>query len=151
MICTNSATPDDFDDLVMLFDGYRQFYGQPSQPGDCRAFLAERLRNADSAIFIARDTGNQHPLGFTQLYPSFSSVRMRPIWWLNDLFVTAQARGRGAGRALLDAARVHAIATGAAGLMLETGEGNARAQGLYQRYGYQRVDPGSRFYWYPIG
>lgn len=143
-IATCRATPADLDRLVPLFDGYRQFYGQPSQPAVCRDFLRARLERGESAVFLALD--DQHAVGFTQLYPGFSSVRARPIWWLNDLFVLAQVRGRGAGRALLDAASDHARATGAACLMLETSADNTYAQGLYERYGYARLDPGSRFY-----
>jgi GNAT superfamily N-acetyltransferase len=74
-------------------------------------------------------------------------VRVRPIWWLNDLFVRPDARGKGAGRGLLEAAGDHARATAAAGLMLETGADNQYAQDLYERHGYARVDPASRFYW----
>lgn len=140
------ATPSDLDALVPLFDSYRRFYGQPSQPDICREFLRARFDREESAIFIAvaEDHG---AVGFTQLFPSFSSVRVRPIWWLNDLYVTASSRGLGFGRALLDAAATHARATSAAGLMLETLSENAYAQELYERHGYERLDPGSRFYW----
>jgi ribosomal protein S18 acetylase RimI-like enzyme len=146
-IRTCRATLADLDRLVPLFDGYRQFYRQPSQPVVCRDFLRARLERGESVVFLAfDDAGPDTVLGFTQLYPGFSSVQARRIWWLNDLFVLPQARGRGAGRALLDAASAHARATGAACLMLETGDDNAYAQGLYERYGYERLDPGSRYY-----
>lgn len=143
-IATCRANLADLDRLVPLFDGYRQFYGQPAQPVVCRDFLGARLERGESALFLAID--DDAAVGFTQLYPGFSSVKARPIWWLNDLFVLPQVRGRGAGRALLDAASDHARATGAACLMLETGADNAYAQGLYERYGYTRLDPGSRYY-----
>jgi ribosomal protein S18 acetylase RimI-like enzyme len=146
-IRTCRATLADLDRLVPLFDGYRQFYGQPSQPVVCRDFLRARLERGESVVFLALDDADADPVrGFTQLYPAFSSVQARRIWWLNDLFVLPEARGRGAGRALLDAAGAHAQASGAARLMLETGADNAYAQGLYERYGYTRLDPGSRFY-----
>lgn len=147
---TRRASLGDLDALVPLFDGYRQFYGQPSQPQVCREFLRARLERGESVLFIAED-GDGRALGFVQLYPAFSSVRVRPVWLLNDLYVRPEVRGHGAGRALLDAARVHAQATGAAYLMLETGADNTYAQGLYERYGYTRLDPGQRFYLLPIG
>src|SRR2546426_765728 len=62
----------DLDELAPLFDGYRQFYGQGSDPAAARAFLAERLRRDESVIFVAIADDVMH--GFTQLYPSFSSV-----------------------------------------------------------------------------
>lgn len=144
-VTTRRAQEADLDALVPLFDSYRQFYQQPSQPLVCREFLRARLQRAESALFLAEgDPGDA--IGFAQLYPMFSSVQARPVWLLNDLFVRADARGHGAGRRLLDAARDHAVATGAAWLVLETTAENRDAQALYERYGYVRLDPDSRFY-----
>lgn len=75
-------------------------------------------------------------MGFVQLYPSFSSVRMRPIWVLNDLFVAEPARRLGVGRLLMDAATTHARATGAARLALSTAKTNLAARSLYLSLGY---------------
>jgi len=144
-VTTRRALHADLDSLVPLFDGYRMFYGQPSQPIVCRDFLHARISRNESVIHLA--FCDRTTIGFSQLYPSFSSVRARPMWWLNDLYVDPLARGSGAGRALLDSAAQHARMTGAAGLMLETGADNAHAQGLYERHGYARVDPASHFYW----
>jgi len=77
-------------------------------------------------------------LGFTQLYPSFSSVSMKPIWILNDLFVTEKARRRGIGARLLKAARDHARQSGAVRLVLSTGVENAAAKALYEETGWQK-------------
>lgn len=59
-------------DVVTLFDGYRVFYGQPSNIAAAEAFLTARLKNNESVIYLARDEANT-PVGFTQLFPSFSS------------------------------------------------------------------------------
>lgn len=83
----------DLDVIVPLFDGYRQFYGQPSEPDRVRAFLKERLAQGDSVLLMAEADGLV--LGFTQLYPSFSSVSMAPIFILNDLFVVPETRRSG--------------------------------------------------------
>ncbi len=144
-ISTRRADVGDLEALVALFDGYRRFYSQPSQPELCREFLRARMERSESAIFLALSP-EEKALGFTQLYPGFSSVQLRPVWQLNDLYVHPHARGRGAGLSLLDAARGHARATGAAWLILETGAENTYAQGLYERYGYARMDPDRRFY-----
>src|ERR1051326_9119597 len=105
-----------------LFDSYRQFYGQrPDLPG-AAAFLAERLSRGESVLFLALD--GEEALGFVQLYPSFSSVRMRPIWVLNDLFVAEAARRRGVARLLMDAALGLARSTGSARLVLSTAKDN---------------------------
>lgn len=139
------AEARDLDALVPLFDGYRQFYGQPSDPKRARTFLGERLARGDSTVFLAEDDGRA--VGFTQLYPSFSSVRTGRLFVLNDLFVTPAARRTGAARALLDAAAAFAKAEGAVGLTLSTGVENRPAQTLYEAMGWVRD---TRFYSYGL-
>lgn len=131
------AGVDALDDVAALFDAYRVFYRQPSDPERARHFIGERLHRGDSVILLARDS-NGPALGFVQLYPSFSSVRTGPIWVLNDLYVDAAARRRGVGRDLLEAARRHGMATGALRLHLSTEESNHAAQRLYESLGWQR-------------
>jgi GNAT superfamily N-acetyltransferase len=130
------ASLEDLDRLVPLFDGYRQFYRQPTDPARARDFLHQRLARGDAVIFLAEEGGTA--LGFTQLYPIFSSVSAGPAWLLNDLFVTPEGRSRGVGAALLTRAREHGIATGARWLSLSTGRGNYPAQRLYESLGWIR-------------
>lgn len=131
------ATLHDLDVLVPLFDGYRQFYGKPSDEHGAREFLIARLRLNESLILLARDTHGL-AMGFTQLYPLFSSVRMVRTWLLNDLFVAAHARRQGVAKALLEAAATHAKKLGAASLSLSTAHDNLPAQALYESLGWQR-------------
>jgi ribosomal protein S18 acetylase RimI-like enzyme len=135
----------ELDDLVPLFDGYRRFYGQRSDPAAARVFLSERIERDESVIYVAY-TGPRDPAGFTQLYPSFSSVSLKPIWILNDLFVRTDGRRGGVGRALLERARQHAVETGAKGLVLSTGATNKAAQSLYESCGWQRDDEFFQYY-----
>jgi GNAT superfamily N-acetyltransferase len=130
------ATPADLDLLVPLFDGYRIFYEQPSNPGIAANFLKERLRLRESVILLATAAGEG--LGFVQLYPSFSSVAAQRIWILNDLYVTEKARRGGVARALMEAAKEHARFTGAVRLTLSTALTNQKAQRLYESLGYVR-------------
>jgi GNAT superfamily N-acetyltransferase len=129
------ATLDDLADLSALFDAYRVFYEQPSAPDRAREFIAERFERGDAVQFIARDTSGA-PLGFTQLYPCFSSVSMARIWILNDLYVASGVRKTGVGRALLRHARGYARETGALRLELSTAHTNTTAQALYESEGY---------------
>lgn len=130
------ATIADLDTLVPLFDAYRQFYGQPSNPAAARTFLKDRLEHQQSVILLAREDGRD--VGFAQLYPSFSSVRLSRTFILNDLFVTPEARASGFGRILLDAACTYGRQIGAARLSLSTAADNANAQSLYERAGWTR-------------
>lgn len=136
------------DQLTPLFDGYRRFYRKPADQAAARAFLQQRLENRDALILLAVDDAARG-LGFTQLYPSFSSVRMRPIWVLNDLFVTPEARGKGVGRALMEAARHRAQEAGVAMLTLATEKHNTRAKALYESLGYEH-DAAFDYYELPL-
>src|SRR5712691_2787467 len=128
----------DLDALVPLFDGYRQFYGQRSDSVASRAFLRDRIERDESVIYLAYV--DREAAGFAQLYASFSSVSLKRLWILNDLFVRSDVRRAGVGRALLERARQHAVGTGAKGLVLSTGVGNKAAQTLYGSCGWQRDD-----------
>ena len=118
----------------MLFDAYRQFYEQPSDLPRARQWLRERLRFGESMVLVAKRGGIA--VGFTQLYPMFSSVRTARTWILNDLFVDAGARRPGVARALLDAAAAFAREDGAMGISLETSQDNAAARALYRAAGW---------------
>lgn len=134
------ATRHHLDALASLFDGYRQFYGKPSDLPAARQFLADRFDADDSVIFVASLPDHDGLAGFTQLYPSFSSVRMRRVWVLNDLFVDAWARRQGVAGALMDAAHAFAASTDAVGVELATERTNTLAQALYDALGYERDD-----------
>lgn len=131
--------------IAPLFDAYRQFYGKPADLDGARRFLVERLTRGESVIFAAVE--KEQAIGFTQLYPSFSSVSLRPIWILNDLFVVDAARRRGIAASLLRSARDFAQQTGAARLALSTAIANAKAQALYEREGWKRD---SEFFHYEL-
>ena len=127
------ATIENVKDLAPLFDGYRVFYKQPSDLEKATEFLTQRFQKNDSVIFMAFEGASA--LGFTQLYPSFSSVSMQRTYILNDLFVSSEARGKGVGEALMNKAKAFAISEGAKGLTLETDVTNP-AQKLYERLGW---------------
>ena len=135
-ITVRQAVLADIDALVPLFDGYRQFYGRASDEAAAREFLRARFEHGESVLFVAHE--GQTPVGFTQLYPSFSSVSLARVFVLNDLFVVAQARQRGVAARLIGAATGYARATGAVRLTLSTATTNLAAQSLYQSLGWQR-------------
>jgi GNAT superfamily N-acetyltransferase len=135
-VVVRPAGLDDLEVIVPLFDGYRRFYGQPSELDRVRAFLKERLARGDAVLLIAEADGRA--LGFTQLYPSFSSVSMAPIFILNDLFVVLEARRSGVARRLLEAAVRYGREAGAIRLSLSTAHTNTAAQALYASAGWER-------------
>src|SRR5690242_13692919 len=138
MVTVRQATVADIDDVVPLFDGYRQFYRQPSEPDRIRTFLLDRFEHNQSVIFVALQ--NDTAVGFTQLYPSFSTGALARIYILNDLFVDPQTRRTGAGAALLQAAAEYGRRMGALRLVLSTELTNTAAQSLYEKLGWKRND-----------
>ncbi len=126
----------DVDRAAALFASYREFYGHPYDETLATAFLRDRLRQGQSVVLVARlDAGD--PVGFTQLYPGFSSVAAAPAWVLNDLYVRPSARGRGVAEALMVHGERLALEAGAVTVHLETGRDNAVARRLYERRGYR--------------
>lgn len=134
---TRLAGPGDLEGIAVLFDAYRQFYQQPPDLSLARRFIRERMQRRESVIFVAEDASGRL-VGFTQLYPTFCSVRAAPTFVLYDLFVAPGGRGTGAGRALMQAAEAHAAASGAARLELSTAKTNTVAQALYESQGWTR-------------
>ncbi len=133
------------EDLALLFDGYRVFYEQVSDVEKAKAFLQKRLEQQDSIIFIAFNE-SEEAIGFTQLYPTFSSVSMQVFYILNDLYVLPTQRGRGVGKALLEKAKQKAKEEGWKGLALETATDNP-AQKLYEKLGWQRSTDFYHYFW----
>lgn len=122
--------------VAELFDMYRQFYEQPSDIVAAREFIFQRMSNSESVIFLAtNETGSG--MGFVQLYPSFTSVGMKRMWILNDLFVHADHRRKGVAEGLLDTCRQFSTEGGAKGLILETRNSNTPARALYEKYGFE--------------
>ncbi|MEQ1656824.1 MAG: GNAT family N-acetyltransferase [Nitrospira sp.] len=138
-LCIHLATTLDLEQLIPLFDGYRQFYGASSDVALARQFLVDRMTRKESMVLLAREAGGA-ALGFVQLFPSFSSVRAAPIYVLNDLFVVPVARRQGVGTLLLQAAADKARASGAIRLKLSTAITNLAAQKLYEAMKWTREE-----------
>lgn len=125
----------DVGQLSPLFDAYRVFYGQPSDPDRAREWLQQRLARGEALVLLALRDGVA--AGFALLYPGWSSVATGPVFVLNDLYVDAASRRAGVGRTLLAAAADLARERGALRISLETSRDNLAAQSLYRRAGWR--------------
>lgn len=134
----------DLEQLAVLFDKYRLFYEQETDVQTAYHFLKERFDKEESTVFVAETDGNL--LGFTQVYPIFSSVQMKPAYLLNDLFVVESARQQGVAAKLIETVFDEAQKKGVAFVTLETGASNLAAQSVYQRMGMVREDKVYHFY-----
>jgi ribosomal protein S18 acetylase RimI-like enzyme len=137
-----TAAVAEVEQIAPLFDAYRQFYGQPPDLPAARAYLLSRLETGESTVLLARERQEMggEPLGFVQLYPTFSSISLRRAWILNDLFVAPVARRWGVAQALLAAVRSLAMRAQAGELTLQTAVDNRAAQALYESMGWRRDD-----------
>lgn len=134
--------------VVGLFNQYRIFYGKFSDLGMAKAFIDARLENNESIIFVAMDADK--PVGFTQLYPTYSSARLSKNWILNDLFVDSDYRKQGIGEELIKTAMSFAKGQGSTFVQLETAINNHTAQRLYETIGFKKQEPDNEFFLYRI-
>lgn len=148
------ATIQDLEQLVPLFDGYRVFYRKASDHEGARSFLKERLKNKDSIVYIAfakpvlsevEVADSTIAVGFTQLYPIFSSVSMEPMYLLNDLFIDPDYRGQGVGQSLITTIKEVCRKERQKGIVIQTETTNP-AQHLYERLGFKK-DLDLHYFW----
>ena len=132
------ASKLELDDIATLFDLYRQFYNQSPDLESAKIFIENRLTNQESIIFLAISDLNG-AIGFVQLYPSFSSVAMKKMWYLNDLFVVEKSRNLGVARSLLKHIKSFAQETNALTVKLATESTNKSAKALYESEGYLKI------------
>ncbi len=140
----DTATFSDLEDLNELFDAYRVFYEKQSDKETSEAFLQERIEKDESIIYIARNEKGT-AVGFVQLYPIFSSTRMKRLWLLNDLYVDSKFRGQGFSKALIERSKKLCRESGACGMMLETAKDNHIGNQLYPATGWA-LDKDHNFY-----
>ena len=142
------ATTNDLPQLSQLFDAYRIFYRKSPDIKRAANFLNERMKENESIIFVALENGN--PVGFTQLYPTYSSMRVSKNWILNDLYVDSPHRKKGIGEKLIKTAMDFAKSGGSSFVELSTAVDNFTAQSLYEQIGFKRQGPDTAFYTYRI-
>lgn len=135
----------DLDSLALLFDAYRVFYRKASDVKGAKQFLKERMQNKESVIFVARMENEL--LGFTQLYPLFSSTNMKRVWLLNDLFVAPNHRGKKISKSLISKAKEHCKATNGFGISLETEKTNVPGNALYPKMHFTLDREHNYYFW----
>ncbi|WP_338812773.1 GNAT family N-acetyltransferase [Bernardetia sp. Wsw4-3y2] len=149
MITIKKATLNDLENLNLLFDAYRVFYKKESDLEASKEFLRKRIQNNESEIFVAQfsENNSEKLVGFVQLFPIFSSTRLKRFWLLNDLFVDINFRGRGISILLIEEAKKIAVQTESAGLMLETDKNNIEGNQLYPKTGFELDTEHNFYYW----
>jgi len=137
----------DLELLSELFDAYRVLSREDSDVDKARAFLTERLSNRDSEIFVC-ETIDNNLVAFVQLFPLFSSTRMKKLWLLNDLFVTPEHRGKGISVKLIERAKKLVVDSAACSMILETEKSNVIGNNLYPKTGFEKNEASNFYEWY---
>ena len=132
--------------LSTIFNEYRIHFGQPSDLNLSLNFLSERLTKNQAEIFVAIDEDSGDFMGFTLLYPMFSSLKAKSTWTLNDMFISEKYRKFGVATRLLESVKTFGLITKAEWITLKTGTENVKAQALYEKFGFKKDE--GHFYYY---
>jgi GNAT superfamily N-acetyltransferase len=135
-VSIRAVSRDDFEAWKVLWDGYNAFYSRSGPTA-----LAPEVTKTTWARFFD-DTEPVHALvaeaagkliGITHYLFHRSTIYVEPVCYLQDLFTAEAARGRGIGRALIEAVYERATAAGAARVYWQTHETNKTAMLLYDK------------------
>lgn len=129
------ADINDLTQVVKIVMKYREFYGVDVQDeAAVTQFIKARMENEQSKIFIAEEEGEV--VGFIQLYPSYSTVSLKPQWVLNDFYVLPDYRKKGCGGQLMDFVKDY-FSDKAKGFILVTDKTNSTAKAFYEKNGWE--------------
>lgn len=134
MIKIQQTNINDIEDLEVIFSLYLKFYEVESIRDDNITFLKERVQNSESVIFTAKK--DDEIVGFTQLFPTFSSASLKKVYILNDLFVLENYRNQGIAKLLIHQVIEFAKENNCARVSLSTARNNP-AQFLYEKLGFK--------------
>jgi GNAT superfamily N-acetyltransferase len=126
----------DHDQWLPLWDGYNAFYGRAGATALDPAVTAttwERVFDADEPVHALVAEQDGRLLGLTHYLFHRSTTAIGPVCYLQDLFTTQEARGKGVGRALIEAVYAAARAAGASRVYWQTHETNVTAMKLYDQ------------------
>lgn len=123
--------------IVDLIDAYATdpIGGGAPLAADVRERLVAGLRAHPTTLVLLAFAG-ERPVGIAVCFFGFSTFHARPLLNVHDLAVLADWRGRGVGRALLEAAEARARQRGCCKLTLEVQDANQRARRLYESFGF---------------
>lgn len=128
--------PQDYEPWKVLWDGYNAFYGREG----ATALDANITRTTWARFFDAYEPvhalvaeADGRLLGLTHYLFHRSTIQIAPSCYLQDLFTGEAARGKGVGRALIEAVYQLAQAAGCPRVYWQTHETNTTAMRLYDQ------------------
>jgi GNAT superfamily N-acetyltransferase len=131
-----AATPADFAQWLPLWQGYNRFYGRSGPtalPDDITQTTWARFFDAGEPVHALVAEHEGHLLGLVHYLFHRSTISIAPTCYLQDLFTTESARGKGIGRLLIHAVCEQAKFAGSARVYWHTHESNSTAMKLYNQ------------------
>lgn len=130
------VTRQDYEQWLPLWEGYNAFYGRSGATAlspDITHTTWERFFDTHEPVdaLVAESDGKL--LGLTHYIFHRSTIAIDPICYLQDLFTTESARGKGIGRALIHAVYEQARLAGSSRVYWQTHETNLTAMRLYDQ------------------
>jgi GNAT superfamily N-acetyltransferase len=131
-----AVVKDDFVAWQPLWEGYNAFYGRVGEtalPADVTQMTWSRFFDAYEPMhaMVAESSGKL--LGLVHFIFHRSTNQIAPVCYLQDLFTVEEARGRGVGRALINAVCRYAAEAGSPRVYWQTQETNDVARRLYDK------------------
>jgi GNAT superfamily N-acetyltransferase len=133
-VVVRPVTRADHDRWLPLWDGYNAFYGREGStalPSDITAMTWSRFFDAYEPVHALVAESDGQLLGIVHYLFHRSTISVAPNCYLQDLFTDAATRGRGVGRALIEAVYARAKEAGCPRVYWLTHETNATARMLY--------------------
>jgi len=124
----------DFDQWLPLWEGYNKFYGRSGAtalPAEITRTTWARFFDAAEPVHALVAESDGRLVGLTHYLFHRSTIMLGPTCYLQDLFTAEAVRGKGIGRALIEAVYQEAKIAGAARVYWHTHETNATARRLY--------------------
>jgi GNAT superfamily N-acetyltransferase len=128
--------PDDFPQWKVLWDGYNSFYGRKGPTAlvpEVTQMTWSRFFDAYEPVHALVAVDGAAVIGIAHYLFHRSTIQIAPTCYLQDLFTSAEARGRGIGRALIAAVYERAVAAHSGRLYWQTHESNSTAMALYDK------------------
>ncbi len=130
------VTPQDYDRWLPLWDGYNAFYGRSGatalSPDITRMTWARFFDAYEPVHALVAENGCER-FGLTHYLFHRSTIAIEPVCYLQDLFTSEAARGKGVGRALINGVYEQASRAGCPRVYWQTHETNHTAMQLYDK------------------
>ncbi|MGZ5195195.1 MAG: N-acetyltransferase family protein [Ramlibacter sp.] len=135
-VLVRPVAPGDYAAWKPLWDGYNAFYeraGDTALPEEITRTTWSRFFDANEPVHALVAESGGELVGLVHYLFHRSTILVGPTCYLQDLYTSEAARGRGVGRALIEAVYEKAKAAGASRVYWHTHETNRTARDLYDK------------------